>query len=426
MTCVSALFSLLLALPSAAQPAGAAASPEAQALRPITLQEAFALSLKRSETLAQDVEAYKQALARVDELRGDVLPHVNVIASEQFQENPHSGIASVDKTSYPLAQLQLTQPLFSGFREFLAFKAGKRTAESLSLTEKRAESLLYQDVAQAYLNLLNSQKEIAIRGEIVTATEDRINQLRHWVAIGRSRQSELLAARSQWANALSLVEVAKGQSLVAQEALKFLTGLPDDLAPADVAAPTLSPIEPFLAAAAQRDDVVAAEKSLEASRLNTSVAARQRWGQIGLTADYYLKRQGLQSGTHYDAIFGLNLPVFSGGVIKAQTEEAKAQERSSEQGLSLARRAAERDVRSSYRSLQAALSSVDALAKAADLAQQNLKAQSEDYRLSLVTNLEVLDSISTLQTTRLTLNAARQQAALAAVQLDVAAGGPKR
>lgn len=425
MIAAAALLSALLAHPAA----GAAVQPPADStgtLRPITLEEAFSLSLKRSEQLAQDVESYNEALARVDELRGEILPHVNLLASEQLQENPHSGVASLDKTSYPLAQIQATQPLFSGFREFLAFKSGKRQAESLQLTEKRAESLLYQDVAQAYLNLAQQQREIEIREGIVSATQDRIDQLARWVRIGRSRQSELLAARAQLAEAVAQVEIAKGLADTAQEALKFLTGLPDDLAPQPLPEPSLSPIQPYLDAAARRDDVEAAQKSFEAAKLNTSVVARQRWPTIGVTGDYYLKRNGFQQNTHYDAVFGLTMPLFAGGQITAQTHEAQAAQRSSAQGLSLARRAAERDVRSAYRSLKAQLSAVDALTRAADLAERNLEAQSEDYKLSLVTNLEVLDSLNTLQSTRLQLNAARHQAWLAGIQLAVAAGGPSR
>lgn len=400
-----------------------AASAQTAEPRPIDLQEAFQLALKRSEQVAQDAEATNQALARVEELKSDILPHVAFIGSETLQENPETGYPSLDKTSYPQAQLTLTQPVFSGFREFLAFKQGRRQAEAFDLTERRAEALLYQDVAQAYLNLLQAQQEIDIRKSIVDATQDRIDQLKRWVNIGRSRESELLAARSQLAQVLSQVELSRGTEQVSQEGLKFLTGLDQDLKPAALPAPTLSPIEPFLAAAARRDDVVAAEKTLEASQLNTEIVRRQRWGTVGLTADYYVERYGFSTGTHYDGIFGVNVPIFDFGTISSQVSEAKAAERSSAQGVSLARRSAERDVRSAYRSLQTSLSAVAALVKADDLADANVKAQTQDYKLSLVTNLDVLDSLNTLESTRLLLNAAQQQAALARVQLDVAAGG---
>ena len=424
----AALACLLICGSAAAQvsPAAPSAVPPAPPERPITLEEAYALTLKRSETIAADLDAVKQALARVDELRSDIMPHVSFIGQETFQESPHSGIASVDHTSIPLYQFQATQPLFSGFREFLAFKSGKKTAESLRLTERRAESLLYQDVTQAYLNVLQIRNEIEIRGEIIKATSERIDQLRHWVKIGRSRESEVLAARSQLAQTEAQVELARGSERVAQEALRFLTGVDAVFAPQPLTAPTTGPIDAYLSRARARDDVQASERNLEAARLNTQIAARQRWGTVGLTADYYLKRLGLTANTHYDAVLGLNLPLFDGGVISAQTREAKAAADSAAQSLSAAQRGAERDTRTAYVNLASALQSVSALQTADELAADNVKAQEQDYKLSLVTNLDVLDSLNTLQATRLLLNSARQQAQLARAQLEVAAGGPDR
>lgn len=394
--------------------------------RAITLSEAFSLALTRSETIAADLDAVKQALGRVDELRSDILPHVNFLGQETFQQNPHSGISSVDHTSLPLYQITLTQPLFSGFREFLAFKSGKKTAESLQLTERRAESLLYQDVAQSFLNLQQVQNEISIRSAIVKETSERIGQLEHWVKIGRSRESEVLAARSQLAQTEAQVEIARGNERVAQEALRFLTGVEAEFTPLPVPLPTAEPLDPFLARARSRDDVQASERSLEAAKLNIKVAQRQRWGTIGLTGDYYLKRLGLTANTHYDAILGLNLPLFDGGTIRAQTDQAKAAAESAAQTYSAAQRGAERDARSAYVTLTSALQTVAALQKADDLAGANVKAQEQDYKLSLVTNLEVLDSLNTLESTRLLLNSARQQATFARAQLEVAAGGPDR
>jgi outer membrane protein len=419
-----ALAALSLAL-AAAAPARAQVSISS-APRRITLAEAYDLALKRSELLAQDQQAVAQALARVDELKSDILPHLAFIGQQTFQQNPNGPNTQINHTSIPNYFITAQQPLFSGFREFLAFKAGKKTAEALRMTERRAESLLYQDVAQSFLNLEQVQRDIDIRGAVLKATAERISQLEHWVKIGRSRESEVLAARSLLAQTQAQVEIERGSERIYQETLRFLTGEDTDFTPVPVPVPELQPMEPFLDLARRRDDVQSSERSLEAARLNTSIARRQRWGSIGLTADYYLKRQGFSANTHYDAVIGLNIPIWDGGVISAQTKEAKAQEKSAEYALSAAQRAAERDARAAYMNLQWSLSAVQALQKADDLASANVKAQENDYRLSLVTNLEVLDSLTALQNTRLQLNSARHQAAFARAQLEVAAGGPQR
>lgn len=416
-------FSALAVILASTASAAPVAAPAGDRL--ISLGEAYTLSIKRSEALAQDAEAVAEALARVDELKGSVMPHLFLNGTETLQESPNSSSSFANQTSLPQVQLTLTQPLFSGFREFLAYKSGKKLVNSASLNMRRAQSLLYQDVSQAYLDLLRIQNEIEIRQSIIGATQERIKQLSSWIKIGRSRESESLAARSQLAQVQSQVEIARGQERVAQELLRFFTGLEDHLLPQEVAAPVLEPVEPFLDRARRRADVEAAKSNLESAGLTSEIARRQRWPTIGATGDYYLKRYGLSSNIHYDAIFAMSLPIFTGGLISAQVREAEAAQRFTAQTLSLAERTAQREVKSAYRGLEWSLAAVSALDNAAQLAEANTKAQAEDYRHSLVTNLDVLDSLNTLENTRIALNLVRQQSALARVQLEVAAGGPE-
>jgi outer membrane protein TolC len=87
-------------------------------------------------------------------------------------------------------------------------------------------------------------------------------------------------------------------------------------------------------------------------------------------------------------------------------------------------RLAELEARSAHQKLLSSVAVVAALDNAARLAEDNAKAQSDDYRLGQVTNLEVLGSLNTLQQTRLQQNAARIDAYWSRVQLEVAAGVP--
>src|SRR4051794_24194969 len=109
--------SRLLAVVFAFAVRGSAQAPAAP--RPVALDEAFALALKRSETLAQSQESVNEALARVDELRASVLPHVSLVGTETFQQSPNSSQSALNNTAVPLLYITATQPLFSGFREFL-------------------------------------------------------------------------------------------------------------------------------------------------------------------------------------------------------------------------------------------------------------------------------------------------------------------
>ncbi len=412
---------LMLGLLSALALAQDQTPPQSPA-RPITLSEAYALALAHMESIAQDKEATAQALAHVHELIGDVLPQISGTASYLWEEQPGFSIPGISLTNQPRAAITLNQLLFSGFREFMAFKQGKRQYQATALTERRAEELLYQDVGQAYVNLLQARDQIAIDQKIVSAGQSQVDFLNHWVSIGRAKTSDLLTAKSVLELAKAQLEQARQSESVAQEMLKFLTDLDQDLAPVELNAPQLGDLSAWLALAARRSDVEAARKRYDAAQLQTEIVSRSRWPTVTGTGNYYLVQSAFSKSVHYDGSLNLSVPIFTGGVITAQVEEAKDQENSAEDGLSLALRTAEENARSSYRNLAWAIDSSKAFTDAVLAAQKSFSAEKKDFEQNLVTNLDVLSSLTSLANTEVESNAARQQAALGFIQLEVAAG----
>lgn len=422
---IASICSILLMLPLAAS----AASTQPVAGREIALDEAYRLALKRSEALAQQGFTIEELQARVDELWSNVRPRVALTGSQIWQDDPGpsaggGGFNTFTQTSRPQAQITAHQPLFSGFREFLAVRTTKSQTEAARLQLKRAEQLIYQDVASAYTNLLSLHIEMRSRQALVDLTEERIKELRQRASIGRSRESEVLAARSQRAQAVADLESARGQERNAQALLRFLTGLEEDLFPKDVPLPAAEVVDPFLERAEKRADVAARRLDLESARSGVAIQSRQRLPSIALDGNYYLKRPaGFSEHIRWDATLSATLPLYYGGAISAQVRQAEARAKSAEQAVSLARRAAEREVRQAHAALDSSLSMVKALDTALELADANAKAQTADYRLGLVTNLEVLSALNSALQTRLNLDRARLQAALNRIQLEVASGG---
>lgn len=426
-----ALAAILLASPSAVPAAAASSDPAVSSApvvgRPISLDEAYAAALKRSETVAEKGETYAQILAQVDQLWAAVKPRLNLNAQQQWADTPGPNVNFPLPASNSTVAINGHQPIFSGLRDFLAVKAGKAQGESAELALERAKQLLYQDVTNAYLNLLESRRDIATHEEQVKLTADRVKELKNFEDIGRSRKSEVLAAESQQAQDAADLETSRGQERVHQETLQFLTGLSENLAPAEISAPAAAEDEAAFAARAQhRPDVEQARKNVEYADLYVDINRRQYWPTIALDGNYWLHRtQAFYSHVKWDASLTGELPLYWGGQIAAQTRQAEAQRGYNEQALSLASRQAALDVRSAHSDLVSDLSIVAALQKAMTLAEANAKAQTADYRHGLVTNIDVLTSLTTVQTTRLRLDAAQIQAYFARVRLEVAAGGPE-
>ncbi|MBI5211272.1 MAG: TolC family protein [Elusimicrobia bacterium] len=400
-------------------PASTPAVEFSSAGRAVGLQEAFELGLGRSSELAQRSQSVAEAWARVKELWAAVQPTLSFKTSEFVQDSE----SSRDK---PEVKVSLRQPLFTGLREFLAVRVGKARGAVAELELRRAKDLLFQDVAAAYLGLLGYHRQLAIRQALVAIISDRIRELKERERIGRTRRSEVLAAESQRAQLVADFEQAKRDELDAQESLRFLTGLSERLAPSGLPEAPEPDLEGALGRGRDRADVEARRRDLQAARESTEIVRRGRWPIASLDGSYYFKRAETQKDIRWDLTVSAELPLYQGLRTAAQVQQAVAREKTAEEALSLALRKAETEVRKAHADLRGGLATVAALERAVSLAEDNAQAQAEDYRLGLVTNLDVLGALNTLQQARLRLTAAAVDVALARVRLDVAAGDVRR
>lgn len=403
-------------------------SASAAQSRALDLPEAYRLALARSEEIAISGATYEEALANADEIFSRVKPRLTLMGTETLQDvPPGTGVSLLFLQRHrEQGWINLSQPLFSGFREFLAYRASKDLGRAAELALERAKHLLYKDVARAYLDLLAAQDDIRIREALVEITRSRVSELRDFRKVGRARASEMLAAESQLALNLAQLESARASEEVAQFSLAFLTGLEERLALAPAPEPVpVPPLAAALARARARPDVESRREEASAAESSIKVASRARWPTVSLDANWYFQRPpGFTSEVRWDAAITGSLPLYGGGEIGAQTRQREARSRAKRAALSEITRRAELEARSAHQRLASSFAVTAALEKAASLAEQNAKAQSADYKLGQVTNLEVLGSLNSLQQTRLQQNEARIDAYWSRVQLEVAAGVP--
>lgn len=394
--------------------------------RSLGLPEAYTLALARSEEIAISGATYEETLARTQEIFSHVLPRVNLVGTETLQDVPKGVNNLFVQRSREQGWISVHQPLFTGLREYLAYRASKDLGRVAELSLERAKQVLYRDVARAYLDLLTAQEDIRIREALVSITQKRVAELKDFRKVGRARASEMLAAESQVAQNLAQLESARAAEQVAQFNLSFLTGVDERLVPAPV--PDGAPIpllETALAKARARADVESRRADVSAAELSVKVASRARWPSIALDGNYYIYRPpSFTSDVRWDATITGTLPLYAGGEIGSQTRQQEARLKAKRASLSEGSRIAEREAKTAHQRLVSSVAVVSALDAAARLAEDNAKAQSEDYRLGQVTNLDVLGSLNTLQQTRLQQNAARIDAYWSRVQLEVAAGVP--
>lgn len=403
----------------------AAADFSTATMRGITLGEAYSLSLARSEALAQQGQGVEFLRAAERVARSGFRPAASLNASQFYQDTPSSEASGSNaSTSRRSGSVNVQYDVFSGMRDYLSLRAAAADTESARLALARARQSMYFTVASAYLDLYLAQAQIGVRQRQIEVAKGRIKELQERELLGRSRKSEVLAAQAGLAQYEAQLRQELGLERVAQQSLQFLSGLETDLAPAILPQPSPVALETCLAAITGRADIKAAAKTLESADLQVQVQRRQLWPTLSLDANYYFDRPTTYSGITWDFTAALQLPLYTGGKVPAQVSQAQSSRNMAALALELAQRQARTEVRQYYDKLRFALDTVSARENALALAQRNFEAQRADYRYGLVTNMDVLSAMNDALSGSLELQQAGSEASRAAIELEVAMGGP--
>lgn len=400
----------------------AEASPPSPETQPMTPADCYRLALKRSETIAIQRELIRQTESRLTQALSGVLPRASFEASEKRQDG--SGGSSFTLKEVPERKFTFTQPLFSGFKEFAAMAGARAERRERGFEQARAEQLLFVDVSDAFYLVLERREDMDALETIRTALLQRIDELKERERLGRSRTSEVASAEVLLQRVEADIESARSDEITARQLLEFLTGRAPLAAITD-AEPVLPPIaaeSDFARKAGGRPDVRAAEEAWSVSQKAVTVARAGFWPEVDVESNYYTKRVGVSSGVDWDALLTVSVPLFQGGETVGAVREAASKARQAKLEYDRAQRQAELEIRDAHANLQGALARLAALRKALGAAEENYRLQQEDYRRSLVNNLDVLQALESLEGTRRDVIHAAYEAKRRHFQLLAAAG----
>lgn len=392
----------------------------------ISLREAFAAALGKSETIASQGEAVFQANEQRRQAVGGILPTIEARATYLRQDSPDTDIGTrVTPISQPLVRLSAIQPLFRGFREFAALRRFGQLTEAQELTRSQAVLGLSVDVAESFFTVQSLEEEIRNLNAEIELYGKRSRELRERARIGRSRLSEALTVEASQSALQARLALTRGQLLQARETFAFLTGFAGDVplkSEPPATAQGLPSLSYFISRISERPGLRALERQRNAADQNVSIARGAHLPSIDLIGNYYLIRRGASEGVQWDVQVGLTLPIFAGGIIQSQVRESSSQLRQAELALAQGRRQAEREIRSLYSSVTSGQAQLEALTRARALAERNHREVLQDYRLGLLNNIEVLQAMTALQESERAMDQQNFQLKLDEWKLYVAVG----
>lgn len=372
--------------------------------RYLTLEDAYELALRRSETIAISHEEIAKAKADWLRATGDFIGDADFIMTNRQQDALlGSGEAGVGGTLNSVERRErrivVTQPLFQGFRSWGALTGAGNLSRQRRNEYLRSKELLFLDVSAAFYRLILQKKDVETIEGISSLLQERLQELSEREEIGRSRPSEGANARSRVKIIEARLAVSRGALAIAESLMEFYTGVPSNEAvyeDQEVPKKDIEWDQTYALLADERADVRAASEAMKVAKKAIIVAQSELWPEINLDATHYEMREGFQSGIDWDVLFTVSVPLYKGGETLAEIKEAYSNWKQAKWHHARTKREAERDIRDAHQNWLASLAESEAYRQAVKASEQNYRLQKEDYERSLVNNLEVLAALEEL------------------------------
>ncbi|MEZ0296146.1 MAG: TolC family protein [Candidatus Methylacidiphilales bacterium] len=417
----------------------------------LDLQQCFRLAAIRSDTLKISYEDIVAAQARTSQAIAALYPTIRFNSNHTFVDTSGQNNGSVvtfdpasvggpsaptsfDTSSFGLGNtgqndyvmsttLSMSLPIFNGLRNINEIGAAKAGTEANRQSLRRSYQTLYGDVANAFYQVLTSEGDLIVLKDQVASLEARVRELQDRVQLGRSRPSELLQSRADLASTKVNIEQVKGTLAAARELMAFYIGIPaNSFALRETQRfPGSRTLESYLRTTGQRPDILQRVAAERQARHNLSAAKGSLWPTINVTSDITLVAE---PETNQDWTVGLtiSLPIFDGGLITSQIRERKALLRQSALNVEQLMRQADQDIRAAFVNFSASAAQVLQLREYVELSGLSFDAQAGDYKLGIVSNLDVLNALRTFHDARRQYHDADMTGRLNLIKLHVAAG----
>ena len=409
------------------------ACPAAAADGAVSLQDAYVAALQSNETVKISQENVFQADSRVDQAWSYLYPRVTGNGSYvRYNETlpPNGGTTIFQPLGQFQASVVLSQPIYTGGRALAALRAAKTLQESSRNDLLTSKQSIMLGVAESYYAVLRSQRIVEVSRDALARMERHRTVTEREASTRRSKAnvSALLRANTLVDQARTNLVLAETGLKVAEQQFSLLTQLPEKSVLAEP--PTLdTPGEslPKLQELAlqNRDDYVSSQMGQKVAKENVNIVAGAHYPQLhaegGLKYVDSSPATMLDATTYYGGIF-LEVPIFEGGLMRAEVAEAKSKERQAQLSTELLRRTIQNEVAEAYINYQAIATVLETTKTQFENARKNFDTVESLFSEGLLASLSVIDAQQALYLAERELVAASIEQQLSLLRLRKAMG----
>ncbi|GJG88782.1 outer membrane efflux protein [Gemmatimonadetes bacterium T265] len=292
---------------------------------------------------------------------------------------------------------------------------------------------LVGDVATAYLQIRELDENLAVADQTVASRRATLDIARRRFQQGVTSELDVRTFEAELAAPATQVATLALQRTQQENQLALLLGrgptpIPRGRPLAEVVAAVTVPDSVPGAIIADRPDVRAAARALQASIARVGAAVANRLPTVTLSGDYGTQQPGYrnlfrQSGELYTAQAGLSIPLFTGGRLAAEEREARARADEARGQYEQTVYTAQREINDALAGVRLGRDQLVAQATQAQALQRAFAIAQARYRSGVSTYLEVLDAQRQLFAAQLALVQDERQYLVATVDLYRALGG---
>jgi len=398
-----------------------------------SLEGIYRRALERSETVGISVEDLYLAHLTRKKAFSVLVPELSAYGSYTRYELNNSSIAFISgPDSTTNWGLSLSQSFTLNGKELIALKITGETIEKneYDLSTVKEEFLL--GVATSYYDVLKAVKSL----DIAKANVERLTTYRDSVSVRLGLEevpkTDMYRAEAELSNAKAELIAAENVVKYTRATLSQLAGLGGEYTVAEVAvAPdptTTREIDELKEVAfRQRTELKSMEKQQIIADDQIRYYRSEYWPKLTLAGNY--SRTEAQPGEAFvmsneDLSFSLsvNVPIFDGGLKKAQVEEASTTKRQADLAFSSTRKQIALEVEQSYLAVVTARSVLDSLGDQVTFARFNYEAVTKQYQYGLANSVDIMDANTSLVTAERQLSDASYTYQLAILHLTRSQG----
>ncbi|MBV9405656.1 MAG: TolC family protein [Acidobacteriaceae bacterium] len=342
-----------------------------------------------------------------------MLPNIAVNASEtvtqidlaaygfQFKAPPGSGF-NIPTVVGPFAYSQAQATLSQSVLDFVArrnWKASKESERASMLSAKDAREIVVLAVAGSYLQTVAAGARVTSQQAQVENAQAVYNQAVIRKQAGTNARIDVMRSLVELQTEQQRLSSLEADLRKQKIALARLIGLPldrefvltDVLSSAETTIPDTSAA--IQRAFQHRSDLRAAEAQVHAAELALSAARGERLPSVTLNGDYGVIGPNPASTHGVFAVTGaVNVPVWEGGRIKGEIQQAEATLHQRQAELADQRGAIEQEVRTALIELQTAMGQVRLAATNRDYARETLLEARDRFSAGVATTVEVVQA----------------------------------